>query len=230
MPPDGSSCTPAAVLLDMDGTLVETEERWGEAERVLMAELGSSWTQADQAHALGGPLERVIAYMIGKSQGTHDHGELMDRLIDLVEWQFRASPLTWSPGMLDLLADCHRRGIPVALVTASSARLASIVVQALADALHRAPFAAVVTAEDVRRGKPAPDPYATAIARLGVEPGECLAIEDSPTGLRSAIDAGCQVIGIEHIAPLDGVPVLRSIHGLDVGELWSLVSRDRAQH
>jgi HAD superfamily hydrolase (TIGR01509 family) len=230
MPPESQVAQPGAVLLDMDGTLVQTEQRWGTAEQLLMAELGGEWTKQDQAQALGGPLERVIAYMIGKTSGSHDHDELMNRLVDLVEEQFMSAPLVWSPGMVSLVDECHRSHVPVALVTASAARLAAIVVDALAREMGRPPFGAVVTADDVAHGKPAPDPYLLAAARLGVLPQECLAIEDSPTGIRSASDAGCRVIGIEHMAPLNGVPILSSVDGLRIADLWNLVSSDCAQN
>jgi HAD superfamily hydrolase (TIGR01509 family) len=230
MPPSAHAMQPEALLLDMDGTLVQTEERWGIAERLLMTDLGGTWTEKDQAQALGGPLERVIAYMIGKTGGEHDHQELMARLVDLVEQQFRSAPLIWSPGMVALVEESHRLDVPVALVTASASRLAAIVVESLALQMQRAPFGAVVTAEDVVHGKPAPDPYVTAAARLGVSPDRCLAIEDSPTGIRSALDAGCQVLGIEHMARLEAVPVLASIEGYGLASLWALVSGDRAQH
>lgn len=229
MPAERRGGQPDAVLLDMDGTLVLTEERWGQAERLLMADLGGHWSQADQAHALGGPLERVIAYMIGKSGGEHDHAELLVRLVDLVEQEFRAAPLEWAAGMLQLLDECHNRRIPTALVTASSARLAAIVVDALAHTLARAPFAAVITAEDVVHGKPAPDPYVMATMRLDRRPERCLAFEDSPTGVRSAVGAGCRVIGIEHLTPLTGVPVLQSVAGWSLDDLWHLFGRDGAK-
>jgi len=219
--------SPAALLLDMDGTLVQSEDIWGDAERAVMAEFGIEWTDEDRAHVLGGPLERVVAYMIGKSAGEHDHDDVGKRLVDYVDAEFRVTALEWTEGILELIDESHARNIPAALVTASSQRLAAIVVHALDQRLDRTVFRSVVAAEDVAQSKPAPDPYQLAANRLNVAPEDCLAIEDSPTGLASAMRAGCRVIGIEHMTPLDakGVHVVRSLRGHDLDLLWKLGSQ-----
>lgn len=215
---------PQALLLDMDGTLVQSEDIWGDAERAVMADFGIDWTDEDRAHVLGGPLERVVAYMIGKSAGEHDHDEVAQRLIDYVDKEFRATRLQWTDGVLELLGETHARDIPVALVTASSRSLAAIVVDALDQRLGRTAFGAVVAAEDVEIGKPSPEPYRLAAQRLSVPPHACLAIEDSPTGLASAMQAGCRVIGLEHMSALEfrGAHVMRSLRGHDLELLWKL--------
>jgi beta-phosphoglucomutase-like phosphatase (HAD superfamily) len=223
---------PVGVLIDMDGTLAQTEVHWGVAERALMRDLGSHWTDADQARALGGPLKRVVAYMIGKTGGEHDHAEITERLLAEVATLLRSDPPEWSAGMLELLDECANRNIPTALVTASDGSLAAIVVEQLTERLQRIPFAAVVSADDVERGKPAPDPYLLAASRLQVDPKGCLALEDSPTGVRSAVDAGCRVIAIEHMTPIENphAVVVDSIEGLGVGALWGLFGSDRAEN
>lgn len=210
----------------MDGTLVQSEDIWGDAERAVMAEIGIEWTDEDRAHVLGGPLERVVAYMIGKSAGEHDHDDVGNRLVDYVDAVFRTTTLEWTDGILDLVIESNDRNIPVALVTASSRRLAAIVVDALDRHLDRQVFRAVIAAEDVPHSKPAPDPYRLAARRLNVTPQECLAIEDSPTGITSATRAGCRVIGIEHMTPLmtEGAHVVRSLRDMDVDLLWKLAS------
>lgn len=192
--------SPQGLLLDMDGTLVQSEHMWGEAERAVMADLGVDWTEIDRAHVIGGPLERVVAYMIGKSQGEHDHDDVGHRLLSHVEAQFRSETLQWTDGMVPLLDECDARGIPIALVTASTRRLAAIVVDDIDRQLQRTVFKAVITADDVHRSKPAPDPYLLAAQRLTLSPKVCLAIEDSPTGLLSAHRAGCRVAAIELVS------------------------------
>jgi len=199
----------------MDGTLVQSEHMWGEAERAVMAELGVDWSEGDRAHVLGGPLERVVAYMIGKSEGEHDHDEVGLRLLSHVEAQFRSERLQWTDGMLALLDECSAHLIPVALVTASTRRLAAIVVDEIDRQFGRTVFHAVVTADDVVRSKPAPDPYLLAAQRLALPPDLCLAIEDSPTGLLSAQRAGCRVIDVERLTRLasSGASTMNALWG-----------------
>jgi HAD superfamily hydrolase (TIGR01509 family) len=212
--PAGASDRPRALLLDMDGTLVQSEHLWGQAESAVMAELMVPWTDLDRSHVIGGPLERVVAYMIGKSEGEHDHDDVARRLLSHVEERFRSENLQWSDGMVQLLNECDAREIPVALVTASTRRLTAIVVDELDRQLRRTVFSAVVTADDVSRSKPAPDPYVLAAHRLAQAPEDCLAIEDSPTGLLSARRAGCRVLDIERM----GSPQSNDAVFLD--ELW----------
>jgi len=208
-----ATSSPHGLLLDMDGTLVQSEHMWGEAERAVMAELGLDWDDSDRAHVLGGPLERVVAYMIGKSEGEHDHDDVGSRLLSHVETQFRSETLQWTDGMVALLDECRRRHIPAALVTASTRRLAAIVVDEIDRQLGLPVFRAVITADDVDRSKPAPDPYLLAAHRLALSPEVCLAIEDSPTGLLSATRAGCRVIEIEHMCTLasSGAPIVDAL-------------------
>ncbi len=205
---------------------MQSEDIWGDAERAVMAEFGVPWTDDDRAHVLGGPLERVVAYMIGKSAGEHDHDDVGNRLVDYVDAVFRTTQLEWTDGILELVDESFARHIPAALVTASSRRLAAIVVDALDRQLGRTVFSAVVAAEDVAESKPAPDPYLLAAQRLHVAPQDCLALEDSPTGLASAVSAGCRVVGIEHMSALDtaNVHVVRSLRGHDLDLLWKLAS------
>jgi HAD superfamily hydrolase (TIGR01509 family) len=104
----------------------------------------------------------------------------------------------WRPGARELLAELGARGIPCALVTMSWTRFAVAVVEAL----PAGSFAAVVAGDDVTHGKPHPEPYLTGAARLGVDPSRCVAIEDSPTGVRSASAAGCVVVAVPNVVPI----------------------------
>ena len=102
----------------------------------------------------------------------------------------------WRPGAVELIHDLAEQGTPQALVTMSYASIAAPVAAAL-------PFAAVVTGDIVPRGKPFPDPYLMAAELLGVDPTRCLAIEDSPTGAASANAAGCHVVAVPHMVPVE---------------------------
>lgn len=223
---------PAALLVDMDGTLVDSEGIWLSAEIQVMTELGSDWTAEDQLHCLGGPLERVIAYMIGKVDGTHDHDELANRLVNYVRRGMSESDLEWRQGMPELLVEAREARIPCALVTASSRSLVNVVLAQLARHLGWEPFQVTVTGDEVGRSKPDPEPYQTAARRCGVATVNALALEDSPTGVRSAVAAGCAVIAIPHLGEIDipGAVCVPSLRNTTLVGLWDLVGRDRVQN
>lgn len=97
-----------------------------------------------------------------------------------------------------MLADLGASGVPCALVTMSWRSLAGAVI----DALPEGSFAAVITGDEVEHGKPHPEPYWAACRGLGVEAGDCIALEDSPTGVRSAVAAGVPTIAIPFVIPV----------------------------
>jgi HAD superfamily hydrolase (TIGR01509 family) len=144
-------------------------------------------------------------------------GELLRGVVERVR---RHVP--WRPGAQELLAALHADGVPCALVTMSYRPLA----EAIVGRLPAGSFAAVVTGDEVTRGKPHPEPYLTAAARLGVDPAGCLAIEDSPTGVGSATAAGIPVLAVEHLVPIlpgPGRHVVQSLSGVGPADLalWS---------
>jgi HAD superfamily hydrolase (TIGR01509 family) len=213
---------PAAVLFDMDGTLIDSEGLWLDAEIAVMARLGASWSEQDQEHCLGGPLERVADYMVERSGTSTPSGAVGDLLLDAMEVRLRESDLAWRPGARALLLECRENGVPTALVSASWTRLIAAVQQRIDDDLGRPAFDLIVAGDDVANSKPHPDPYLTAAAGLGHEPARCLALEDSPTGVRSALAAGCVVIAIPHIAAVDepAALVVGTLEGCDLRGLW----------
>jgi HAD superfamily hydrolase (TIGR01509 family) len=216
------SALPGAVLFDMDGTLIDSEGLWLAAEIEVMASLGADWTQADQAHCLGGPLERVADYMIARSGADMTPEEVGTALLDGMEHRLRSTPLTWQPGARDLLDEVRSLGIPTALVSASWSRLIRAVADHVAEDLGPDVFDVVVAGDDVSRSKPHPEPYLTAARLADVDPARCLVIEDSPTGVASGAAAGCTVVAVPHIATIEvpGVLVVDSLAGWSVAALW----------
>ena len=214
---------PAAVLFDMDGTLIDSEGLWLEAEHVVMDGLGASWTPEDQAYCLGGPLERVADYMISRSGASVTRDEVGQRLLDEMEQRLRSTPLAWQPGARALLLECRQAGVPTALVSASWSRLIDAVSEQVEADLGLTAFDTVVAGDDVTNSKPHPEPYLTAAATLGHAPQSCLALEDSPTGVRAAVAAGCRVIAIPHLADvqIDGAHLVPTLAGSSLADLWA---------
>jgi HAD superfamily hydrolase (TIGR01509 family) len=211
-----------AVLIDMDGTLVDTEPYWFAAEHRLVAEFNGSWSD-EQAHALVGNALPESGRILRDVGGVQlDPAEIVERMLDDVIAAARHK-MPWRPGAIELLAELRKAGVPCAMVTMSYARLAS----ALVAQLPEGAFDAVVTGDEVAHGKPHPEAYLTAAARLGVDPAACVAIEDSPTGVASAEAAGCVVVAVPHHVGIDAAPgrtVLAGLEELTLDRLERLVN------
>ncbi len=209
-----------AVLWDMDGTLVDTEPYWIAAEFAMAEKYGAPWSQADALKLVGNDLVesgRYIKHVMGLDLSP---GEIVEELLDGVVDQVEVA-VPWRPGAVELLATLRAAGVRCGLVTMSYQRFVAPILA------HLPPesFSVVVTGEQVEFGKPHPEPYLTAAAALGVPPEECLAIEDSNTGAKSAEAAGCLVLVVEnHVPVLEGPRrVFRdSLVGLTVEELAAL--------
>jgi HAD superfamily hydrolase (TIGR01509 family) len=220
-----SSDLPAAVLWDMDGTLVDTEPYWMGAEYALVAEHGGSWSEEQARGLVGNPL-LVSADSLRHEGGVDLPREvIVERMLEHVVAEVRRH-LPWRPGAQELLEALRTADVPCALVTMSYAVLAD----AVASALPPGTFAAVVTGDQVRHGKPHPEPYLTAARLLGVAPEECVAIEDSTTGAASAHAAGAAVIAVPHVVPVPprpGIVVVDTLEGLSPAALVRLAGLAR---
>lgn len=212
---------PAAVLWDMDGTLIDSEPYWLLSESRLAADYGTVWTE-QHGHELIGKSLYDSSAIIKERLSIEDLSiqEVIDRLTDEVVSHLK-SKLPWRPGALELLMQLKQAGIPTALVTMSMRRMALAVV----NQIPFQAFDAVVAGDDVTRGKPDPEPYLRAAEVLGVEIKECIAFEDSRTGLASAEAAGCVAIGIPNIVSIPQAPgrvIFDSLTELDLNVLKRL--------
>jgi len=213
---------PAAVLWDMDGTLIDSEPYWIEAEIELAARFGIAWTHEDGLTLVGNPLTVSAQVMIDRGVDLPP-GDIIDYLLTRVTARVRERT-PWQDDARDLLDAVVSAGIPCALVTMSYAMLADAFVSRAPDA-----FAVVVSGDQVTHGKPHPEPYLVAAERLGVPIDRCVAIEDSPAGVGSAHASGAATIGVRRLAPIEARPGLtrvRSLAGLDVAALGRLVDGD----
>jgi HAD superfamily hydrolase (TIGR01509 family) len=209
----------SAILFDMDGTLIDSEPLWLAAEVQVMEEVGATWEQSDQINCLGGPMERTERYMQERSGNIKPFGYFSERLDQIME-QKLASELTFIPNAIELIKDCTKAGISLALVTASTGRQ-------MRSVLTKFPpktFKATVSRDDVANSKPFPDPYLLAAQIIGVEISKCLVVEDSLTGVESGLKAGAQVIGIPHLQEMDARPNLRLISSLEDVDLETLLN------
>ena len=223
--PAGSddSTLPAAVLWDMDGTIVDTEPFWIEAEHRLVESYGGRWSDELAHQCVGNPLLVSAQIIRENSPVTLTPEQIVDVLLDGVVRQMREH-VPWRPGAHALLESLAAQQVPCALVTMSY----TVFAQVLVDALPAGTFAAVVTGDAVTHGKPHPEPYLTAAQRLGVEPAVCIAIEDSPPGVRSAVAAGVPTLAVPHVVSvpdLDGAVQVDTLEGLTPSDLVRLVRR-----
>lgn len=220
---DAPLTLPAAVLWDMDGTLVDTEPYWFAAERALVAEFGAGeWPDELAKGMVGFDLLDGAAYLQRHGGVDLPAEEIVDRLLDGVIARLHRR-IPWQPGARELLAELNAAGVPCVLVTMSWRRFVDPVLAAL----PAGSFAASITGDEVPlgEGKPEPTPYVLGARAAGAHPADCVAIEDSPTGVSSAIGAGCRVLGVPNVRALDpqpGLTLVDSLAGIDLPALESL--------
>jgi len=217
---------PAAVFWDMDGTLVDTEPYWINAEHAIVEEAGGVWNDEYAHQLVGNDLMVSAEFIRDNSPITLEPVEIVEDLLRRVIAQV-TEHVPWRPGAIELLSALREAGVPNALVTMSWRSLADSVLAALPEGT----FAAVITGDEVEHGKPHPEPYLAAARALGVEVGDCIAIEDSPTGVRSAVAAGVPTLAVPHVVPVPiiaGAVQAPSLRGLTPADLRRLLTRPSA--
>lgn len=186
-----------AVLLDMDGTLVDTEGFWWDAEVAVFGSLGHALDEAWREVVVGGPMTRSAGFLIEVTGADITLPELTVLLNDGFEERI-SSTLPLMPGAARLLAELAAHEVPMALVSASHRRIIDRVLTSIGPE-H---FALTVAGDEVERTKPYPDPYLLAAAGLGADPARCAVIEDTATGVAAAEAAGCHVVAVPSVAPI----------------------------
>lgn len=215
--------TPAAVLFDMDGTLLDSEKVWDVALDDLAAWLGGALSERARQRMVGSSLARSVAILHGDLGVDADPESSGAYLLTRTAELFRTD-LRWRPGARELLVAVNDAGIPAALVTSTHRGLTEIAL----DMMGREHFATTVCGDEVARPKPHPEPYLRAAALLGAEPRCCVAVEDSPLGIASAQAAGCAVVAVPselELEPAAGRVVLGSLEEVNLGTFDGLVCR-----
>ena len=190
---------PAAVLFDMDGTLVDSEPVWDRALEELARWLGGTLSADARRRTLGTNVP-VSVEIVHADVGRPDADPVLSgkKLVAEAGARFAAG-LVWRPGARELIDAVRAAGVPTALVTNTERPLVVLALGPLVDEL----FDVSVCGDEVRHAKPDPEPYLTAARLLGVAPASAVAVEDSPTGTASASAAGCAVL----VVPASDVPV-----------------------
>jgi HAD superfamily hydrolase (TIGR01509 family) len=214
---------PRAVLLDLDGTLVDTEGIWWAAETQVFADLGHVLEEVHREVVVGGPMARSVGHLMAVTGTTATLAELTvainNRFEELI---VRGAPLM--PGARRLLTELSAHGMPTALVSASHRRT----IDAMLRSLGTEHFDFTLAGDEVVRTKPHPDPYLTAARRLGADPADCVVIEDTLTGVTSGEAAGCLVVAVPSVVAIEPAPgrtVVSSLEELSVPFLRSLRTR-----
>lgn len=209
----------AGVLWDMDGTLLDSEKLWDIAVRELAREHGHEMTDAIRHALIGasGPNAlRIMFTGLGiepTPASLRAAGEFLERRVT----ELMTGPIPWRPGAKDALAMVRAAGLPSALVTNTKRSLTEFGL----DTLGRDFFDVSVCGDEVAHGKPEPDVYLRAAELLGLDPRDCVAVEDSPTGARAAQAAGCALI----VVPCE-IPVPQARGRVFRDSLEGLTARD----
>jgi HAD superfamily hydrolase (TIGR01509 family) len=182
---------PDAVVLDLDGVLVDSEERWDAARRQLVAERGGRWKEGASEEMLGMSAPEWSRYVRDELGVDLEPAEIDAAVVERLVAGYR-DELPLLPGAVEAVRALGAR-FTLGLASSSNAQVIALVLERTGlDAV----IGAWVSSEEVARGKPAPDVYLEAAGRLGVQPGRCAAVEDSTNGIRSAAAAGMAVVAV----------------------------------
>ena len=187
---------PAAVLWDMDGTLIDTTPLWFDAEAAIVEVFGGAWGREESVAVMGKGLSEI-------TRALQEHG-VTTTSSEIISWQTDfvlerlVAPLPWRPGALELLRALRDDGVPTALVTTATRRTAA----AVTAAMPFDGFDLIVAGDEVERSKPDPEGYLRAAKLLGVDITACVVLEDSLPGLTAGAASGAAVVGIPHHAAL----------------------------
>jgi HAD superfamily hydrolase (TIGR01509 family) len=205
---DACPTAPAAVLWDMDGTLVDSEKVWSVSLAETARRLGGELSAAAREAMVGSNMARTLVLLFDDLGLDPDP----DRMVHAQRWltvrtgELFAAGLVWRPGAPDALRMVRAAGWPTALVTNTGRALTEMALESIG----REHFTVTVCGDEVPHGKPDPDPYMRAAELLDVAPEDCLAVEDSPTGATAAERAGAAVLVVPCEVPVPAGP--RRVH------------------
>ncbi len=211
--------TEKPVVFDFDGVLVDTEPIWGEVRRDVTLEHGGTWAADANSRMQGLSTAEWTAFMHAELGASPGPEEIAREVIATLERRLLADP-PFFPGAPETVRALAAAGRTLAVASSSPRRLLDALLSAGG---IRSCFSAVVSSEEVARGKPSPDVYLEAARMLGVAPGACLAVEDSTNGLLAAVAAGMEVWAVPnpHDPPSEKALAGASRVGASVAELFA---------
>ena len=180
-----------AVIFDMDGLLVDTNPVWDAARRWMASEAGKTWGPDDNQAVMGVSTGEWVDYMTERLDLKLTPSEVEDAIVDRMAQTYRER-IPWLPGAVEAV-ELAAREYRAALASGSPPSLIEAVV---ADGAVAGRFEVVVSADEIGAGKPAPDVYLATAERLGLEPADCVCLEDSANGILSGVRAGMKVIAV----------------------------------
>jgi len=213
-----------AVLFDMDGLLVDSEPLWTIAEIELAEKLGGMWGDEIKAAVVGTRIDTAMAVILewyDAPRAAADVEAAIEFLLGRVVELFH-DHLPLMPGALELIDAVRDAGARTALVSSSY----RVLVEAALEEMEPHRFDTTISGDEVTNGKPDPEPYALACDRLGIPPAKAVVIEDAMSGVTSGEAAGCLVVAVPYVAPIESTPqrpVVGSLAEIDPGWLLNLV-------
>ena len=180
-----------AVIFDMDGLLVDSEPVWDKARKAMADIAGKPWDTLDHDAVMGVSTDEWADYMIERLELTMSRQEVIDEVIGRMTEMYREG-VPYLPGAIELV-DVAAAEYRTGLASGAHPALIDIVT---ADAPMQGKFETIIAADEVGVGKPAPDVYLEAARRLGVDPADCVCLEDSGNGILSGVAAGMKVIAV----------------------------------
>jgi len=212
-----------AVLWHMDGTLIDSEEFHWISWRDALANEGMAITRGQFLSSFGQRNDSIIPQWLGAATTPERIQRIANAKEELYRDLVRKKGISPLPGVANWLRRLHEEGWLQAIASAAPHPNIEVVLEALG-AAHR--FQAIVSAEDVHRGKPDPEVYLTAASRVGVPPGSCVVVEDAAAGIEGARNAGMRSIGVSHNGKhLSADVVVQSLDLLDSDAFETLLQR-----
>jgi HAD superfamily hydrolase (TIGR01509 family) len=199
----------SAAFFDMDGLFLDSEPQWHQSQQEICARYSYSWDDDDQRICIGGPLSRVGDYISDICAHDMTGPQVVQELTEMMLVKLSTTAILM-PGAFDTV-ERVRQAMPVALVSASP----RILMDAALTTLPKDFFQFSISADDVTRTKPFPDPYLEAAKRMGVSTSSCVVFEDSLTGIASAKSAGCAVVAVPHYVEVALASKVRVVTSLE---------------
>lgn len=196
-----------AIIFDFDGLLIDSEPAWFKARKILLNEFEMDWTMDDQKHNLGVSTKTWVNYLNNKLDGRLSPEEILNRVISNMKEMYKNGEVRSKPGADQALNYCKDKNFKIGLASGSYKELLFI---ALKSKMWMDYFDEILSSDDLKKGKPAPDVYLEILKRFNVRPEESIVLEDSKDGILAGVAAGSSVIAVpakEYPVPED---ILRS--------------------